>query len=54
MKKQNNFLSCQSAQQLQEISQLKEGLCSTKLSLQQSQHFAEDLKSKPGGFCCAL
>ncbi|XP_039192010.1 centromere protein F [Crotalus tigris] len=46
IKKQNNFLSCQSAEHLQEISQLKEGLCSTKLSLQQSQHFAEDLKNK--------
>ncbi|XP_070805081.1 centromere protein F [Pituophis catenifer annectens] len=45
-KKQNSFLNCQAAEQRQEISQLKEELCSTKLSLQQSQHFAEDLKNK--------
>ncbi|XP_063174439.1 centromere protein F [Candoia aspera] len=46
VKKQNSLLSCQSAEQLQENSQLKEELCSTKLFLQQSQHFAEDLKNK--------
>ncbi|ETE70044.1 hypothetical protein L345_04150, partial [Ophiophagus hannah] len=46
IEKQNSFLSCQAAEQWQEISQLKEELCSTKLSLQQSQHFVEDLKNK--------
>ncbi|XP_025025342.1 centromere protein F [Python bivittatus] len=46
VKKQNSLLSCQSAEQLQEISHLKEELCSTKLFLQQSQHIAEDLKNK--------
>ncbi|XP_070597285.1 centromere protein F [Erythrolamprus reginae] len=46
IKKQNSFLSCQAAEHGQEISQLKEELCSTKLSLQQSQHFAENLKNK--------
>ncbi|KAG8123265.1 hypothetical protein E2320_018644 [Naja naja] len=54
IEKQNSFLSCQAAEQRQEISQLKEELRSTKLSLQQSQHFVEDLKSKPWDFCYAM
>ncbi|XP_061481193.1 centromere protein F [Rhineura floridana] len=48
-KKQNNLLSCQSAQQLQEICPLKEELCVAKQLLQQSQTFAEDMKNKK---CC--
>ncbi|XP_026535833.1 centromere protein F [Notechis scutatus] len=46
IEKQNSFLSCQAAKQQQEICQLKKELCVTKLSLQQSQHFVEDLKNK--------
>ncbi|XP_033001351.1 centromere protein F [Lacerta agilis] len=45
-KKQNGLLHCQSAQQLQEICQLKEELCVTKRLLQQSQNVVEDMKNK--------
>ncbi|XP_028580483.2 centromere protein F [Podarcis muralis] len=45
-KKQNGLLHCQSAQQLQEICQLKEELCVTKQLLQQSQNVIEDMKNK--------
>nr|XP_034967213.1 centromere protein F [Zootoca vivipara] len=45
-KKQNGLLHCQLAQQLQEISQLKEELCVTKRLLQQSQNVVEDMKNK--------
>ncbi|XP_072846327.2 centromere protein F [Pogona vitticeps] len=46
VKKQNILLDGQSAQQLQEIGQLKDELCIAKQLLQQSQHFAEDMKNK--------
>ncbi|KAF7254220.1 Centromere protein F [Varanus komodoensis] len=46
IKQQNHLLTCQSAQQLQEICQLKDDLCGAKQLLQQSQHFAEDMKNK--------
>ncbi|XP_042301311.1 LOW QUALITY PROTEIN: centromere protein F [Sceloporus undulatus] len=46
VKKQNSLISCQAAQQLQEICQLKDELCVTKQLLQQSQHVSEDMKNK--------
>ncbi|KAH0622704.1 hypothetical protein JD844_025235 [Phrynosoma platyrhinos] len=46
VKKQNSLISCQAAQQLQEICQLKDELCVTKQLLQQSQHVSEDIKNK--------
>ncbi|KAJ7341084.1 hypothetical protein JRQ81_004794 [Phrynocephalus forsythii] len=46
VKKHNNLLNCQSAQQLQEICQLKDELGVVKQLLKQSQNFAEEMKSK--------
>ncbi|XP_077195333.1 centromere protein F isoform X2 [Paroedura picta] len=46
VKQQNNFLSCKSGQQSQEICQLKEDLHTAKQILQQSQSLAEEMKSQ--------
>nr|XP_008124053.1 PREDICTED: centromere protein F isoform X1 [Anolis carolinensis] len=46
VKKQNSLISCQAAQQLQEIHQLKEELCIAKQLLQESQHVSEVMKNK--------
>ncbi|XP_062980116.1 centromere protein F [Elgaria multicarinata webbii] len=46
VKQQNSLLSNRSAQQLQEICQLKEELRVAKQLLQQSQNFSEDMKNK--------
>ncbi|XP_066467809.1 centromere protein F [Tiliqua scincoides] len=46
VKKHNSLLSCQSTQQSQEICRLKEELGVAKQQLQESQHFAEEIKKK--------
>ncbi|XP_053165309.1 centromere protein F isoform X2 [Hemicordylus capensis] len=46
VKKLNHLLDSQSAQQAQEICQLKEEICMTKQLLQQNQNFAEGIQNK--------